>query len=313
MLRNDLRSTEVADDHRKTLSEARGASLPEPDNDDLPVATIPKATPRSFLFTLYGDYVQPLAPDGAWIGGLVRLAGDFGISSMALRSAVSRMTREGWLVARRDRGRPLYKLSNRGTRLIEEGIQRIYRSAREPWDGRWLVVCYSVPEKKRNQRDRIRTTLSFLGFGSIANGVYVIARDLRGEVLRVIKEQGVESEVTVHFGELAWPEPESVLVQRAWRLSELSARYLEFTERCRTTLLDVRNRLKHQHLTDRDAFRHRFQLTHEYRHLLFGDPDLPPELLPSDWTGHAARNIFLEYNRLLEPAAKRYFEALTNG
>lgn len=284
----------------------------EPDNDE-PVAAAPKPAPRSFLFTLYGDYSLALAPEGAWIRGLVRLAGDFGISSMALRSAVSRMTREGWLAAHRDHGRPLYRLSTRGTRLIEEGIHRIYRGDPEPWDGRWLVVSYSVPEKKRNQRDRIRTTLSFLGFGSIANGVYVSARDLRTEVLRVIKEQRVESEVSVHFGDLVWPESESGLVTRAWRLRELSARYRKFTDKCRANLTKVRARLKQRQLTDQDAFRHRFQLTHEYRHLLFGDPDLPPELLPSDWTGHAARSIFLDFNRLLEPAAKRYFAAVMNG
>jgi phenylacetic acid degradation operon negative regulatory protein len=50
----------------------------------------------------------------------------------------------------------------------------------------------------------------------------------------------------------------------------------------------------------------------EYRHLLFDDPDVPPELLPSDWIGHAARSIFIEYNRLLEPAPKRYFDAVTS-
>jgi phenylacetic acid degradation operon negative regulatory protein len=276
------------------------------------VATTPRAKPRSFLFTLYGDYGQPLAPTGAWIGGLVHLAGDFGISSVALRSAVSRMTKQGWLVRGWDRGRPVYKLSDRGTRLVEEGTRRIYRNAPDPWDGRWLVVSYSVPDNKRNQRDRIRTTLSFLGFGSVANGVYVSARDLRGEVLRVIKEQGVEGEVTAHIGELAWPEPASGLVKRAWRLGELNLRYVEFIERCRTTLLEVRNRLNRQDFSDRDAFRRRFQLTHEYRHLLFGDPDLPAELLPSDWIGHAAKGVFLEYNRLLAPAANRYFETVTS-
>jgi phenylacetic acid degradation operon negative regulatory protein len=275
------------------------------------VVTIPRAKPRSFLFTLYGDYVQPLAPNGAWIGGLVRLAGDFGISSVALRTAVSRMTRQGWLVAGRDRGRPVYKLTDRGTRLVEEGTQRIYRSVAEPWDGRWLVVTYSVPDRRRNQRDRIRTTLSFLGFGSIANGVYVSARDLRSELLLVIKEQGVDREVTAHIGELAWPEPASGLVKRAWRLRDLNQRYVEFIERCRTPQFDVRNRLKRGDFSDREAFRHRFRLTHEYRHLLFGDPDLPAELLPSDWIGHAARQVFLESNQLLAPAASRYFDAVT--
>jgi phenylacetic acid degradation operon negative regulatory protein len=274
---------------------------------------LPETRPRSFLFTLYGDYVQPLAPYGARIGSLVRLGEVFGISSAALRTAVSRMTSEGWLVAFRDRHRSVYKLTDRGQHLIQEGVQRIYRTTTASWDGRWLLVCYSVPERKRNQRDRIRSTLSFLGFGSAVNGVYVSARDLRREVMELVKENQVVDEVTLHWGELAWPIPDSRLVERAWSLKDLTKRYSDFNTRTRVSLPDVRAKLRRRGVSDQDAFRRRFLLTHEYRHLLFGDPDLPAELLPSDWAGLAAKNLFLEYNRILKPAADRFFKETVNS
>src|SRR5947209_20413331 len=82
--------------------------------------------PRSLLFTLYGDYVHPLGQEEVRVGALVRLAGELGVSSTALRSALSRMGREGWLAARRNGGSPRYRLTGRGHDLIEAGTVRIY-------------------------------------------------------------------------------------------------------------------------------------------------------------------------------------------
>src|SRR2546423_14109201 len=73
----------------------------------------PPLNPRSLLFTLYGDYVRPLGQDGVRVGALVRLAAELGVGDNALRSALSRITREGWLLARRNGGAPPDGLSAR--------------------------------------------------------------------------------------------------------------------------------------------------------------------------------------------------------
>ena len=63
----------------------------------------------------------------------------FGVSSQAVRQAVSRMTRQGWLVARRDGNRAFYMVTARGRRRIEELSPRIYGPVIE-WDGRWRLL-----------------------------------------------------------------------------------------------------------------------------------------------------------------------------
>src|SRR5919199_6408404 len=85
----------------------------------------PPLNPRSLLFTLYGDYVHPLGQEEVRVGALVRLAEELGVSSGALRSALSRMGREGWLAARRNGGPPRYRLTQRGKGLIQGGVRRI--------------------------------------------------------------------------------------------------------------------------------------------------------------------------------------------
>ena len=263
--------------------------------------------PRSFLFTLYCDYAHPLGHEEVRVGALVRLAAELGVSGTALRSALSRMGREGWLAARRNGGSPRYRLTARGHGLIEEGTERIYGRRRTGWDGRWLLVSYSLPERRRGQRDRLREGLSFLGFGSLGNGIFVSPHDLRREVRQLIERQEVERDVTVHHGTLEWPADPAQVVARAWDLESLELPYREFLERIRAGLATADG------LDDREAFRRRFLLTHEFRRFPFSDPDLPDALLPRDWVGSTVREAFLEYNRKLRRRAERFYSAIAEA
>jgi phenylacetic acid degradation operon negative regulatory protein len=264
----------------------------------------PPLNPRSLLFTLYGDYVHPLGQEDVRVGALVRLAGELGVTANALRSALSRMSREGWLAARRDGGPPRYRLTPRGRELIEEGGARIYGRHRAAWDGRWLLVSYSLPEPRRGQRDRLRQQLTFLGLGALGNGLFVSPHDLRRPVRDLIRRHGVERDVTLHHGTLEWPDDPALLVARAWDLERLAGRYAEFLDRTRRDLAGA------PPADDRDAFRRRFLLTHEFRRFLFSDPDLPDALLPAGWVGSAARDAFLQSNRRLRRRAERFYCAV---
>ena len=111
------------------------------------------ARPISFIFTLYGDLVHRRAGDGSlWIGGLIRLMASFGVSAPAVRQAVSRMARQGWLIARRGGNRAFYSVTERGRRRIEELSPRIYGPVIE-WDGRWRLLSYAIGEAHRQRVD----------------------------------------------------------------------------------------------------------------------------------------------------------------
>ena len=49
--------------------------------------------------------------------------------------------------------------------------------------------------------------------------------------------------------------------------------------------------------SDEAAFAARFHLVHEWRKFLFADPGLPDELLPGDWPGRAAAELFADARR----------------
>lgn len=264
------------------------------------MATAP-LNPRSLLFTLYGDYVHPLGQDRVEVAALVRAAEELGVSANALRSALSRMTSEGWLEADRPRNaRPMYRLSPKGRALIEEGAARIYGLHRPTWDGRWLLLSYSLPEHRRGQRDRLRQGLTFLGFGSLGNGLFVSPHDLRPEAGELIDRTAAHDDVTLHYGTLEWPHDPQAIVNKAWDLDALGQRYATFVQR-------TEHELKHPPSSDREAFTRRFYLTHEFRRFQFADPDLPDALLPPGWIGARARSQFRQLNQQLREPAERHW------
>lgn len=264
--------------------------------------------PRALLFTLFGEFTHPLGQREVRVGKLVDLADAFNISGNALRTALSRVTQEGWLTRRQSDGKPSYGLSDRGRHLIEEGIQRIYHP-RPRWDGQWLMVAYSVPEVKREVRDRVRLGLGYLGLGSLGNGLYVTPHDLARDVRELIERDGLEGELTCVRGYLLLPEDRASLVRRAWDLDEVARGYTDFVRRTKFKLRADRRRLDRVSLTEAEAFIRRTLLIHEFRRFPFSDPDLPPELLPRDWPGTAARRVFLEYRELLREMSNAYYLA----
>lgn len=265
--------------------------------------------PRSMLFTLYGDYAHPQGTD-LWLGDMVRLAAALGISEVAVRSAVARLAREGWIHARRAGNRSYYGLSETGRALIEEGTRRIY-VRRGAWNGEWTLLTYSIPESKRAHRDRLRKRLAWFGFGPLGGGTYVSPRDVAADVQTVLAEHGVHRFSSVFSARLSGRDEK--LAAQCWDLPSIAARYERFMAHYEPMYRRDARRRRERNLADEEAFVTRFALTHDFRHFPFIDPDLPAALLPSRWAGTRARDLFDRYHGLLRDGALRYYAALARG
>jgi len=273
----------------------------------------PVTRPNSFIFTLYGDMVHRLADDGAlWIGGLIRLMAAFGVSSQAVRQAVSRMTGQGWLIARREGNRAFYMVTARGRRRIEELSPRIYGPVIE-WDGRWRLLSYAVGEAQRQGRERLRKELAALGWAQLSSSTWISPLDAL-EAAREAAEATVALGATDLFeAEYRGPHSDRALLERCWNVASIAAAYREFISRYRPRF-DLEIALGE--LSDEGAFVERLWLVHDYRRFAYLDPGLPSELLPAHWPGTAAAALFREYYAALEKKSQRYFHLcsrLTNG
>ncbi len=261
-------------------------------------ASAPTGTlqPRQLIVTLYGLYARER---GGWlsIGALVRLMADLGVEEPAVRSSISRLKRRGLLDARRVHGVAGYALSELGLEIVAVGEARIFGRCRAaPGDG-WLLVVFSVPESERDKRHVLRSELTRLGFGTVTPGVWVAPEHLAEEARGVLRRRGVLGYVELFRGARPAFAESRENAARWWDLGRLQARYTDFIDRHR--LLRERG----PHPDPAQAFVDYVRLLTDWRRLPCADPGLPLDLLPADWNGARAADLFAELRAgLADPA-----------
>jgi phenylacetic acid degradation operon negative regulatory protein len=250
---------------------------------------------RSALFDLYGDYLRPRG-GRAPVAALVKLLAPLGIAPPAVRTAVSRMVRQGWLHPMRLVSGPGYLLTPKAARRLDEAHARIYRTGRSGWDGRFDLLVLLTPVPRRDRR-----RLSYLGYGMLSEHAWVAPR-AADEIDAVLGDLRLPYE-RFTAGHAGGSPAAADVVQRAWDLSEIGRAYEDFVDAQRPVVTAINARS-----TDEAAYAARFELVHAWRSFLFRDPQLPPSLLPTRWPGLVAAAFFDKHATRLRPAADRYVE-----
>jgi phenylacetic acid degradation operon negative regulatory protein len=250
---------------------------------------------RSALFDLYGDYLRPRG-GRAPVAALVKLLAPVGIAPPAVRTAVSRMVRQGWLHPMRLVSGPGYLLTPKAARRLDEAAARIYRTGRNGWDGRFDLVLTHAPVPRRDAK-----RLTFLGYGMLGEFAWVAPR-AADEVDAVLAEAGVTYE-RFSASHAAGSPGAAEVVGRAWDLTRIGQAYEDFIAEQRPIVTAVNARS-----SDEEAYAARFQLVHAWRSFLFRDPQLPASLLPSPWPGASAATFFDRHAARLRPPADRFVE-----
>src|SRR4051812_6815796 len=112
---------------------------------------------RSALFDVFGDYLRQRG-GRAPVAALVRLVAPLDVSPPAVRTAISRMVRQGWLAAARLPGGPGYQLTPMAVDRLDAAAARIYRTGPVTWDGTFDLLVVELPAD-RTGRHRISATL----------------------------------------------------------------------------------------------------------------------------------------------------------
>ncbi len=260
------------------------------------------ATASSYLLTVLGEFVLPLGGP-VWTAALTDTLELLGIEHRTARQALARTGADGLIASTKVGRRAQWSLTGTGKRLLTEGAERIYTFAGETthWDGEWLILLVSVPETERGLRRRARTRLAWAGFGSPTPGVWVTPRPaLVDEAREVLADLGLDQSVFSFVGPHGGIGHEPELVGRAWDLPEIAARYDRFI----ATFSDL------QPADDIEALLSQIHLVHEWRRFPFLDPQLPTALLPDDWAGRSARQLFHDKHHAWRPCADRHWKAL---
>jgi phenylacetic acid degradation operon negative regulatory protein len=260
--------------------------------------------PRALIVTIYGLYARDRGGCLS-VAALIRLMAGLGVDEPAVRSSISRLKQRGVLEPRRSGEAAGYALSSRGRDILAEGDQRIFERPRARLADGWVLAVFSVPEPERRRRHELRSRLTWLGFGTVANGVWIAPAHLAAETAGVLERGGLAGYVTLFradyqaYGDLAGQ------VGRWWDLSRLQDLYQAFLDEAGPVLARL------DETGPAAAFADYVRALTAWRRLPFLDPGLPAELLPAGWNGLRADQAFAALRDGLAGPARAHVRAVT--
>lgn len=189
--------------------------------------------------------------------------------------------------------RSLANLENRGyfkyptgqgnPQITEEGLRRLRSlfpsyDEKRLWDGKLYLITYDVPESKRRTRNVLREALKKIGCGKLQDSVWVTPYDPRRTLQDLVFTRKIAGYVVIsEVGENGMIGGESfqTLARKIYPIDRLDQEYGSFIKKYRRKTLDP-------------------ALAWDFLAILQDDPQLPFSLLPKDWSGKEAYEIFKE-------------------
>lgn len=115
------------------------------------------------------------------------------LKKSSITQALRRLQKNG-LVELIDEKQLIYKLTDSGyDRALWEKIKR----SDEKWDGRWRIVSWDIPERRKEARNLLRYKLKYLGFVQFQKSVWGSKINCTKQLREFIKKVGIEDWVKV--------------------------------------------------------------------------------------------------------------------
>jgi len=230
----------------------------------------------SLIITFFGDVVA-LRGGRVALSTLQEVMGLLQVEPGAVRTALSRLAREGWVEREREGRLSFYKLTAEGRVTFDEPTKRIYAASSDPWDGEWTVAI-DASDSSGMLREQ--------GFVPLGGKTW----------LRVGGNAGKQSADVLIVSGKGSDLPAGLLP--FWKLDEQATLYTAFINNWQPFEIA-------ENLSPGEAMSARTLLIHDWRRIVLRDPALPDALLPADWVGYEARILAGQtYHGLLQGSEK---------
>lgn len=266
---------------------ATSASRPDPSPEGPTFSPKPQQLLFSFLGALVFEAHDAPLPSHVYL----RVLADLGVTDAAARATLNRLAHRRLL----DRGRvgriATFALNGASRALLADGRRRIRAvSPFERESDMWTLLSFSVPEVRRQVRHQLRSRLTWAGFGSLRDGLWIAP----GAVdLASVLEGLADSEDVVIDSFTARPTDATTdFVSRAWDLDAVRREHEMFLATWQGRELPAEGPIAQLSL-----------LTAHWVHVLRADPALPTAYLPEDWPSQESAKTYRKVSRRLERQA----------
>ena len=254
----------------------------------------------SIAITIFGDAIVPRGGEISLVA-LQEVMGRMRIEPNAVRTAISRLAKDGWILRRKCGRQSYYRLAPEGMESFEHATRKIYSASAPEWSGRFEGLIVSRGDARVSER-KLRE-LERSGYGSPSTGLYL--RPVTGfEDKKVV--EGLSRFTT---DDLQIPNLQ-MFARDVWKLDVLENSYEEFLKRY-SHLFESWH--AQNTLSPLESLVARVLLIHDWRRLVLKDPWLPQAFLPESWIGHRAREVTRELYELLLAESEKWLEHCEDG
>jgi phenylacetic acid degradation operon negative regulatory protein len=230
---------------------------------------------------------------------LVELLGGFGLTEAAARQHLARMREDGQLAGRRAGRGARYRLAGPfGRRVTRLGAE--FAAPPPGWEGHFHALLFTVPERHRAYRDRLRRVALLVGYGLLQPGVLISVPDRSDQLVELLDRRPDDARIT--HAMLAMDTAEAAAVaSTAWDLPRVAATFRGHAEAIHAALGEggpVE--------PGAPVLRRYTELSNAVFIDLVDDPRLPAELRPPDWPFDELLVAMGELRDRYDPPAREY-------
>lgn len=214
----------------------------------------------SLIVTVFGDLAQG-SDDKISMQAMARITDPIGVKPEALRVALHRLRKDGWIDSRRHGRSSLFHLTDFGREQSVAAASRIYRAG-PPTGSEWSLVM-ATPSSASSQRELEEIAMSRESVALSANSILT------------------EGGPTNNGGHLFWSRPDWPSVPDWVKAATIGADIMKQYAALLATFREISGALP-AGLDPFETATLRTLIVHSWRRILLRHPDVPDALLPHD-------------------------------
>ena len=206
------------------------------------------------------------------------------VNELVIEAAIDRLTRNR---------RAFFRLTSAGREIL---LKNLHPEARQgQWDRRWRIV---IINKIGVALRPLQRELDRLGYRRLSRGVYLSAANVSVQTREILMKNRWLNQAAVIESRGIVGSDDQILARNLWRLEAIGEEYDQFITLAQRLLSSSRRNLV---LLQQAKFGFK-SVFDAYLKLVCLDPGLPKALLPPNWRGEEAKNLFFRLVALAKTA-----------
>jgi len=209
--------------------------------------------------------------------------------SKSFRGIIGKLEAQTLIKKIKSNNKSFYKLTDRGLQYLDSILENLHKKTAQV--NRWTIVIFSIPEKERSKRDKLRRYLQKRGFGSLYGSTWILpSKPGTGEKIHQYASQLNISQNVIVLDGVGNPNDNRKIVAGVWNLKKISYSYKDYIKRAKAKIKTLK---KNNPDTSFEAKKLIFDLAS----IISTDPNLPSNQLPNDWPKDQAIELYQEIRK----------------